>query len=77
MSKSVLIANKSYVVRFLRKLQEHSKAGNHIIGFPDCNLVYSWVRPRKGERRVSLQDIQRMGYIEIIPYHGIRVIRGA
>jgi Mn-dependent DtxR family transcriptional regulator len=45
-----------------------------IIRFPDVFLAFSWqLRLKKRESKALLRELEDLGLIEVIPFHGIRL----
>ena len=52
------------------------KNGSGIISFKDAGLITShYLRLKKADMHVFFSEMQRLGLIEIVPYHGVRVLK--
>ncbi|MCD6477187.1 MAG: hypothetical protein J7K26_03470 [Candidatus Aenigmarchaeota archaeon] len=45
-----------------------------IIPFPQVNKFLSYYHIRKKDTRIILKELKKLGLIDIIPYHGIRIL---
>ncbi|NJD54405.1 MAG: hypothetical protein FIB07_16270 [Candidatus Methanoperedens sp.] len=66
-------ANKDVRRFFLQALRTRAYSKNKIISFPEVKRILSWWRVQKQERDELLYDLRDEGFLEIIPFHGIRI----
>ncbi len=71
--KIVPSANKDVRRIFLQALRTRAYSKNKIIPFPEVKRILSWWRVQKQERDELLYDLKDEGFLEIIPFHGIRI----
>lgn len=74
MSEIHLPANKN-VGKFLNALETRAFRRGDIISFPEVRRVLSWYRFRKENLEDLFNEFKRLGLIEIVPYHGIRLLK--
>ncbi len=69
-------ANKSLdYTKFLIALKTRAFKRNGIIPFPEVSRVLSWYRFGKKDQDILLYEFERLELIEVVPYHGIRLLQ--
>jgi hypothetical protein len=68
-------ANKTQRHKILLALETRGIWRNSILPFPEVKRVLSWFRLGKETRDELLHDLRERGIIEIIPYHGIKILK--
>ena len=62
--------------KIVKALDEKTIKRNSIIPFPEVNRVMSWLfHCGRDDRVILIWELERLGFIETIPYHGIRLLR--
>lgn len=56
--------------------EKRYKEGCDIISFKDARLITShYLRLKKADMHVFFSEMQKLGLIEIVPYHSMRVLK--
>lgn len=61
--------------KIITELENRAEKRNSIIPFPEYNRISSWLlHIGKQEREKVLEELQELKLIEIIPYHGLKIL---
>ncbi len=65
-------ANKSVYEKIFNALNKRChKNGNKMVSLPDVFLCLSWMRICKKDGYIILYEMQKLGMVELKPYHGL------
>ncbi len=72
-----LRANKSLYDKILNTLDSRCyKKRNKMVSLPDVFLCLSWMRISKRDGYIILYEMQKLGMVELKPYHGLILRQG-
>jgi|GEM_PF-5691458 len=75
MHNDTCLAIKPYYLKILDSLENRAVRRGTIIPFPEVARVLSWFRFRRRDMHTVLPAMREAGLIEIIPFHGVRLVR--
>ncbi len=62
--------------KIIKALDKIDMKRNAIIPFPEVNRVMSWMfHCGRNDRQILISELERLGFVEVVPFHGIKILR--
>jgi len=62
--------------KIINVLNEKTMKRNSIIPFPEVNRVLSWMfHCGKEDRQILISELECLGFVEVVPFHGLKILR--
>ncbi len=62
--------------KIIKALDKINMKRNAIIPFPEVNRVMSWMfHCGKDDRHILISELECLGFVEVVPFHGIKILR--
>ena len=62
--------------KIIKALDKIDMKRNAIIPFPEVNRVMSWMfHCGRSDRQILISELERLGFVEVVPFHGIKILR--
>jgi len=62
--------------KIIKALDKINMKRNAIIPFPEVNRVMSWMfHCGKDDRQMLISELEGLGFVEVVPFHGIKILR--